>query len=505
VGDQNGDGCDDLLANHDPYVGRRRFPNSANRVELFYGGEEMNDEPDLFFTSGGESIAMGYDVNYLGNLMPNRGPFIGLECYRTRENNNPYEIILFIYEIGDNIDNEPEFSLRSPYADLSREPYIMLNKGYNTRPTDFNGDGFHDMIAVQNGDTSGRLIVFYGGEDFDTIPDWETTIHASHNSLSSTSYSSGCDLNSDGCDEILISYDTWEGFQPSFRMFLGGDPPDTTPVFEFDCDIFEGETLTEGYSFLPDVNNDGYDDWGIYFYRDSGYTDGYYLYFGGEEPDAEPDVLLEGNYGILTHLGEISGGDFNDDGFGDIVTGLKGGYHNHGEIHLYFGRPELPEEMRADIKFNGEFDLDPDLFYGMGLYLGAVGDYNGDGVDDFVTKIGRYIQSLCIFAGSREWRVNEVSEVQPETFDLILNVSPNPFNRSTTINFSLESQAQVTISIIDVSGRCVDLVKKKAYSSGGHLVSWNAEGLSSGIYFVALKVETGQSSFLKITKTVLIR
>jgi hypothetical protein len=121
----------------------------------------------------------------------------------------------------------------------------------------------------------------------------------------------------------------------------------------------------------------------------------------------------------------------------------------------------------------------------MGLYVGAVGDYNGDGVDDFVTKIGRYIQSLCIFAGSREWRVNDVSEVQPETYDMTLNVSPNPFNSSTQLEFTLAQSCHARLTIYDLTGREVDAIVDKSLPRGDHTRFCNIR--TAGIYFAVLK------------------
>ena len=62
VGDQNDDGFDDLLINHDPWNPSRRndVPYQANRVELFYGGEDMDDEPDVLFTTPEDGVRAMY-------------------------------------------------------------------------------------------------------------------------------------------------------------------------------------------------------------------------------------------------------------------------------------------------------------------------------------------------------------------------------------------------------------------------------------------------------------
>ncbi|MDP8227918.1 MAG: VCBS repeat-containing protein, partial [Candidatus Electryoneaceae bacterium] len=339
VGDQNDDGFDDLLINHDPWNPgeRNRVPHQANRVELFYGGEDMDDEPDVLFTGDEDTVRMGKKMNYLGYVMPDREPFVVFYTLRPGSNTN------FIYELGDSLDNHPEYFMRNPPRQRK-----TLGKSHRFRPFDFNGDGYDDMITQWAVDNIERLAVYYGGGDFDTIPDWSVWCD-----YWNKEFSTGYDINGDGNDDILTRGDSNHGTY--FAMFLGGDPPDTTALFSFDRDYFEGVTVHSGFSLLPDVNGDGYDDWGIFCTEDV-WRNGYFIFFGGEEPDMEPDIILQGYQGMLSHRGDISGGDFNDDGYGDIVTGLAGASHYCGKVHLFFGRPELPQEMEADIRLNGYHD-----------------------------------------------------------------------------------------------------------------------------------------------------
>jgi len=69
-----------------------------------------------------------------------------------------------------------------------------------------------------------------------------------------------------------------------------------------------------------------------------------------------------------------------------------------------------------------------------------------------------------------------------------LNCYPNPFNAQTTLSFSLEKQAVVTISIYDITGRLVDVLTSQAYDAGKHSLVWDATGQPSGIYFARLRV-----------------
>ena len=66
---------------------------------------------------------------------------------------------------------------------------------------------------------------------------------------------------------------------------------------------------------------------------------------------------------------------------------------------------------------------------------------------------------------------------------------PNPFNPATTIRFSIGKQGYVSLNIYDVTGRMVAKVLNKEMDEGEHTVRFQADGLSSGVYFYRLKTD----------------
>jgi hypothetical protein len=74
----------------------------------------------------------------------------------------------------------------------------------------------------------------------------------------------------------------------------------------------------------------------------------------------------------------------------------------------------------------------------------------------------------------------------PETIKLGANY-PNPFNPSTSIPYSLDKAAHVSMAVYDVLGRQVDLLVDGFVSSGSHTVTWQADDLPSGVYQVVLE------------------
>ncbi len=96
--------------------------------------------------------------------------------------------------------------------------------------------------------------------------------------------------------------------------------------------------------------------------------------------------------------------------------------------------------------------------------------------------------------------VKDISQTIPETFNLMQNY-PNPFNPSTTISFSLPSKSFVSLKVYDVIGNEVATIVNQELSAGNYTKQWNAENMSSGVYYYQLKAGT----FSETKKLVLLR
>ena len=75
----------------------------------------------------------------------------------------------------------------------------------------------------------------------------------------------------------------------------------------------------------------------------------------------------------------------------------------------------------------------------------------------------------------------------PDEFSLN-NAYPNPFNPTTTINYELPTDANVTISVYNIMGQLVtELVSSgNMQDAGYHQITWNADNQPSGLYFVKM-------------------
>ena len=96
----------------------------------------------------------------------------------------------------------------------------------------------------------------------------------------------------------------------------------------------------------------------------------------------------------------------------------------------------------------------------------------------------------------------EVAEASPvqEDFELLAPY-PNPFNPSTHVSYTLDRSMDVRLSVHDLQGREVALLEDGLQSTGTHDYSFNATGLTSGVYFLRLQAEGMQ----QVHKLVLAR
>ena len=126
-----------------------------------------------------------------------------------------------------------------------------------------------------------------------------------------------------------------------------------------------------------------------------------------------------------------------------------------------------------------------------------------------VFKIYRYSPQYTGLAGkdlSREGRIENYTtdvgneNLSPSGFLLQQNYS-NPFNPTTTIDFSLPRSQNVSLKIYDILGHEVKSLINGFQKAGNYKIKFNGENLSSGIYFYKLQTE----SFSRTKKMTLLK
>ena len=95
---------------------------------------------------------------------------------------------------------------------------------------------------------------------------------------------------------------------------------------------------------------------------------------------------------------------------------------------------------------------------------------------------------------------NEFENNQPQKFELSQNY-PNPFNPSTQIQYALPEATQVTLEVFNSVGQKVMELVNGQKSAGYHTATFDASGLSSGVYLYKLTTP----SFTETKKMLLIK
>ncbi len=96
--------------------------------------------------------------------------------------------------------------------------------------------------------------------------------------------------------------------------------------------------------------------------------------------------------------------------------------------------------------------------------------------------------------------VELLNNIIPEEFILNQNY-PNPFNPSTTISFSIPEASFISLKIFNSLGEEVETLVSKDLNAGNYKYDWNAESLTSGVYFYKLQSE----NFIQTKKMILLK
>ena len=111
------------------------------------------------------------------------------------------------------------------------------------------------------------------------------------------------------------------------------------------------------------------------------------------------------------------------------------------------------------------------------------------------------LQSGLIFI--YEHLITEIDENNntPNIRYQLYNNYPNPFSFSTSVMYCIPRSTKVKIQIYNLRGQIVETLLNEEKPAGYHTVEWDAENMTSGIYFY--KLSTKDETFIK--KMILMR
>jgi len=218
---------------------------------------------------------------------------------------------------------------------------------------------------------------------------------------------------------------------------------------------------------IGDINSDGFLD--FYLVRYDSYRPPNRLYLNEGNNNHWLDVSLNGTasnrLGIGARVKAVTGDliQWRDVGEGNYST-----CSNAQRIHLGFGSNTLVDS----------------------IYI-----YWPSGGTDILTNI-EVDQRLVITEGSSIAGNEITSTLEEELLDIFL--SPNPFNQQTVISYKLQATSHMDLTVYDIVGREVAKLVDGYQNAGNHEVIFDAKDLVSGVYFVRLTVDGGQSMVQKV-------
>ena len=141
--------------------------------------------------------------------------------------------------------------------------------------------------------------------------------------------------------------------------------------------------------------------------------------------------------------------------------------------------------------------------------IGFVRGYGNSNSPKYYTFIDRNPFGGCKFQyrlkqidtyGNFEYSYIIQTELTPIEISLHQNY-PNPFNPSTKMRYLIPQSSTVVIKVFDIIGNEIETLINEEKQTGIYEITWNAEGLPSGIYFYRLQA----GDFISTKKMLLLK
>ncbi|MGE5563565.1 MAG: beta strand repeat-containing protein [Bacillota bacterium] len=409
TGDVNGDGVDDLIvgSSTQTYV---VFGSSSAFTDLYLSSLDPSDgfATGGAYTSAGDVNGDGFDDMIVG--------FSG--------GNGDYDHGYLYYDGGAVVVFGTATGLTSGFTIDGTSylgAYALGSAG------DINGDGFGD-IYYEDGDGAGVYVIF--GKATPANIDLDTLSATNGFKIAGTvdKVASAGDVNGDGFDDLLVAAprDSEAGQYAGAVYVIFGKASGFTNIDLASLSATAGYKITgavelDGLGFsiasAGDVNGDGLDDIVVSAVGNdaAGNSAGAaYVIFGKASGSTDIDLASLSPTDGFRIIGESaydnagysvsSAGDFNGDGFDDIIIGAPSNQpygRPEGAAYVIFGKAGGFSDI--DLSSLAESDgfkiIGGETFDALGYEVSAAGDVNHDGFDDLMISRGGSSNDVFVLYG----------------------------------------------------------------------------------------------------------
>lgn len=322
-----------------------------------------------------------------------------------------------------------------------------------------------------------------------------------------------------GCRDFIVRVDS-TGDTLWTKSYLGGV---AGPLWTYTCayprsldETLDGGYIITGsheqYVYLMKIDSAGDSLWTKNLYEGEGTSvkttmDGGFIIAGySYDPQRSKEVLLirtdsEGNESWIKTLGTESDdeaysvNECNDGGY--IVVGSTGPLSTK---DLYLIKTDINGDTVWTSRMGG-----PEWDTGQSIQQTDDGGYI---VVGSTRSFGAGASGVWLIRLGQELSVHGSGSFVPEGFSLS-QPYPNPFNPTTTIEFSVPQSGLITLQVYDLLGREIETILHQHMDAGHHKVQWNARNIPSGIYFVRMQVSDPSAGsaqgFTQVKKVTVLR
>ncbi|MDP2306417.1 MAG: MopE-related protein [Pseudomonadota bacterium] len=244
--------------------------------------------------------------------------------------------------------------------------------GYSVALADFNGDGNLDVLT-----TSG----YAGGTIYEYDGNGSTVVTTASSSFASTAvdYVRTGDFNGDGYADAAVVDGNFGGGWGQVRVYLGSSAGLSSTVVTtiYGTSGYSGDGIAADLGPIGDYDDDGYDDLLV---GDSGYNygDGIVSLYEGSATGLPSTATATFESSSADFFGYSASyvGDVNSDGYDDAILGSSISAGRFGQVELHLGSASgLSSAVTGTFTGAAIYDY-------VGSVAGPAGDVNGDGADD---------------------------------------------------------------------------------------------------------------------------